>query len=156
MEKVFECTFRDPGHGSLLSNLQPYEFNLDGYILASMEGFIQSLKFKDPSEAARIRSLYGIKAWKDGQEGTNEWQRTQTVWWNGKPYNRQSNGYQDLITRAYDALAINPHFRSNLAKTEDGELRHSIGKNDTQWTLLTKSEFMYQLYRLRSSIFQDA
>ena len=32
-----------------LSNFHPHQFTIDGVECASMEGFLQSLKFKDPN-----------------------------------------------------------------------------------------------------------
>jgi len=152
--KIIECTFRSDASGRKLSNLYPYKFDLDGFHCASMEGFLQSLKTDTPGFNAALRDMSGIKAWKEGQAFTTKWQKTQTLWWQHKPYNRQSPGYQNLIKRAYDALALNEEFAKNLMLTGDDELAHSIGNNDSALTVLTQAEFLYNLYRVRSHLLQ--
>ena len=155
MTKIFECTQSDDGHGRKLSNLHAYRFTIDGRLCASMEGFLQSLKTNDEREAAFLRTLSGRQAWKEGQRFTTGWQATQTLWWDGHPIYRQSPGYQNLLNRAYDALSENQEFRLALVKTLDGELTHSIGHHDTRLTVLTKAEFMYNLYRVRSKLLEE-
>ncbi len=117
-----------------------------------MEGFLQSLKVNSVGISAHLRALKGREAWREGQQFTKAWQETQTLYWQGQPYHRQSKGYHELIKRAYDALATNEEFRMNLIKTGDGNLVHSIGHNDSTLTVLTQSEFLYNLYRVRSDL----
>ena len=154
-KNLYECTMSDSGFGRKLSNLQPYPFVIDGAQCASMEGFLQSLKVNDRDESERLRDMYGKEAWKAGQAYTSAWQATQTLWWDGQPIYRQSPGYQNLLNRAYDALSENQEFRLALMKTLDGELTHSIGHHDTRLTVLTKAEFMYNLYRVRSKLLEE-
>lgn len=148
--KQYECTFRTDGHGRKLSNLYPYQFDLDGFRCASMEGFLQSLKCNTVGGSASLRAMSGTEAWKEGQAFNRRWQESQTLYWQGTPYNRQSAGYQNLIKRAYDALSWNQQFANNLMMTGDGELMHTIGNNDSTLTVLTQSEFLFNLYRIRS------
>lgn len=153
MAKIYECTYSDSGHGKKLSNLNPYNFVLDGIKCASMEGFLQSLKTSSVGCAAGLRILHGQEAWREGQS-FNSWKDTQTLYWRREPINRQSHGYQLLLNRAYDALSENMEFRLALVETLDGELTHSIGHHDTHQTLLTKAEFMYNLYRVRAKLLE--
>lgn len=150
MKKIIECTFRSDASGRKLSNLYPHEFELDGLRCGSMEGFLQSLKCNKDREAASLRAMSGVGAWKEGQAFTRKWQESQTLYWQGTPYNRQSAGYQNLIKRAYDALAWNQQFANTLMLTGDNELAHSIGNNDSTLTVLTQAEFLFNLYRTRS------
>lgn len=150
MNKIIECSFRSDGPGKKLSNLYPHQFDLDGFRCASMEGFLQSLKCNTVGGSASLRAMSGVEAWKEGQAFTKRWQETQTLYWQGKPYNRQSAGYQNLIKRAYDALAWNQQFANTLMLTGDNELAHSIGNNDSTLTVLTQAEFLFNLYRTRS------
>jgi len=47
---------------SSLSNFSPHEFEIDGVKCASMEGFLQSLKFKDVNMQIHVCSLVGKTA----------------------------------------------------------------------------------------------
>lgn len=42
-----------------LSNFQPHAFIIDGIACASMEGFLQSLKFENPDMQAQVCTLVG-------------------------------------------------------------------------------------------------
>ena len=57
----------DIGSGSgwpsaALSNFAPHPFVIDGVECASMEGFLQSLKFKEPAMQAEVCKLVGKAA----------------------------------------------------------------------------------------------
>lgn len=145
----------DIGSGSgypsaALSNFAPYQFVFDGVECSSMEGLLQSFKFASPEMQKHVCTLVGKKAKFKGKK--KPWYKTQTLYWKGKPINRHSDGYQELITAAYDALFQNQKFRNALKATHNATLTHSIGKNKKNETILTESEFCSQLYRLRNSI----
>jgi predicted NAD-dependent protein-ADP-ribosyltransferase YbiA (DUF1768 family) len=59
---------------SALSNFAPHPFELDGVPVASMEGFLQSLKFANPDMQRHVCMLTGRAAKAKGR-GKN-WQRT--------------------------------------------------------------------------------
>ena len=44
-----------------LSNFHPHAFTIDGIACASMEGFLQSLKFENPDMQAQVCTLVGKK-----------------------------------------------------------------------------------------------
>ena len=44
-----------------LSNFHPHAFTIDGIACASMEGFLQSLKFESPDMQAQVCTLVGKK-----------------------------------------------------------------------------------------------
>jgi hypothetical protein len=67
-----------------------------------MEGFLQSLKIEDMREQERVCCLAGPIAQNMGRK--HDWRVTGTLWWRGKPYDRLSDEYQDLLDRAYQAL----------------------------------------------------
>ena len=133
---------------SALSNFAPHPFVLDGVEIASMEGFLQSLKFSNSEMQRHICTLVGFKAKVAGRE--KKWFRTQTLYWQGKEYKRDSDDYQDLLDRAYAALFQNEGFRRALLSTCDAVLTHSIGKTSQRVTVLTRSEFCGRLMRLRA------
>jgi predicted NAD-dependent protein-ADP-ribosyltransferase YbiA (DUF1768 family) len=131
-----------------LSNFAPHKFEMDGVTCASMEGFLQSLKFSNVDMQKYVCSLVGMKAKSTGKN--KAWWRTQTLYWNGAEIDRHSSEYQDLLDRAYFQLAQNSSFRKALLATKGATFTHSIGKNDSSHTILTVSEFVHRLYRIRN------
>lgn len=143
------------GAAGILSNLYPHSFQLDGIICGGMEGFIQSLKYPDPTAQMAVASLSGHKARNFGRLGLN-WMIKQELYWKGKPYARGSRQYKNLIRRAYQAcFDQNPLFRETLFHTGLDTLVHYMGNSDQTKTPLTEAEFMFELYRLRSIVQQE-
>ena len=134
-----------------LSNFAPHPFVVDGVECASMEGFLQSLKFKNPDMQREVCKLVGIKAKMTGKHKT--WWKTQTLYWQGVEYRRDSEEYQELLDRAYDALAENEGFRRALKATGNARLTHYIGKNDISHTVLTQREFCSRLMKIRKRLY---
>lgn len=135
---------------SALSNFSPHPFIIDGVQCASMEGFLQSLKFKNPDMQIEVCKLTGKAAKFKGKK--KKWWRDQVLYWQGIKYKRDSKEYQDLLTRAFDALFENESFKSALKATQNAVLTHSIGKRDIHRTVLTEREFISQLKRLRNKL----
>lgn len=133
-----------------LSNFAPHPFMFDGIKCNSMEGFLQSLKFKNPEIQEVICLMVGMQAKFKGKP--KKWWLTQTLWWKGKEVDRHSQEYQDLLTGAYNSLATNSGFKKALLATRDSSLTHSIGKNDSHHTILTEKEFCGQLLRIRKCL----
>lgn len=133
-----------------LSNFSPHPFTFDGIECASMEGLLQSFKFKDPDMQAHVCKLCGRIAKNKGSN--KKWYKTQTLYWMGVEYKRDSVEYQQLLDRAYDALAENKSFRSALLATRDSVLKHSIGKNKINCTVLTEREFVSRLTNIRTRL----
>ena len=133
-----------------LSNFAPHPFVIDGVECASMEGFLQSLKFKEPAMQAEVCKLVGKAAKFKGKK--KKWWKTQTLYWNGVEYARDSEDYQELLDRAFDALAQNTGFQKALLATNNSTLTHSIGKSKEQETVLTKQEFCSRLMKIRNTL----
>ena len=133
-----------------LSNFAPHPFVLDGVEIASMEGFLQSLKFKNIDMQKYVCTLVGKAAKYKGKN--KKWWQTQTLYWQGKEYKRDSKEYQLLLNRAYNALYQNEGFKKALKASKPSILTHSIGKNDESKTVLTQSEFCGRLMKLRMGI----
>ena len=133
-----------------LSNFSPHEFELDGVRCASMEGFLQSLKFKSVDMQEEVCKLIGVKAKYRGKR--KKWWKDQILYWRGLPYYRHSDEYQELITRAYDAMAKNKKFQKAIIASKGAVYSHSMGKNDANKTILTEKEFCGQLNRVRENI----
>jgi len=138
---------------SALSNFapHPFVFTWKGFTVEcnSMEGLLQSLKFKNPEMQKEVCKLVGHEAKMKGKN--KNWYTSQTLWWNGQPIDRHSNEYQELLDAAYEALSQNDSFRKALLSTE-GILTHSIGKSDANKTVLTKTEFCGRLMKIRNKL----
>ena len=132
-----------------LSNFAPHPFVIDGVDCNSMEGFLQSLKFKSPEMQAEVCKLVGYAAKRKGKK--KNWYQTQTLYWRGKEIKRDSQEYQDLLDRAYEALFKNEKFKKALWATNSARLTHSIGKNKINETVLTTREFCSRLMKLRDN-----
>ena len=130
-----------------LSNFAPHPFVIDGVQCASMEGFLQSLKFESVDMQEYVCTLVGKAAKKKGRK--KNWQQSQTLYWRGVPMKRDSDDYQKLLDRAYEALNENTGFRKALEATGNATLTHSIGKNKISETVLTTREFCSRLTKLR-------
>jgi predicted NAD-dependent protein-ADP-ribosyltransferase YbiA (DUF1768 family) len=111
-----------------LSNFAPHPFRVDGVECNSMEGFLQSLKFKNPEMQKYVCTLVGKEAKFKGKP--KRWFITQTLWWQGKEIDRHSQEYQDLLWKAYNELFKNSGFRNALLASGRSSLTHSIGKTD--------------------------
>ena len=141
----------DKGYPSAaLSNFAPHPFVIDGVECASMEGFLQSLKFSNPEMQKEVCKLVGKAAKFKGKK--KKWFRTQTLFWQGKEMKRDSQEYQDLLDRAYEALSQNEGFKRALLATGDATLTHSIGKQKITETVLTTREFCSRLTKLRQKL----
>ena len=131
-----------------LSNFSPHPFIFDGIEIASMEGFLQSLKFKNPEMQKYVCTLVGRAAKFKGKD--KKWYREQILYWQGKEFKRDSKEYQILLNRAYNALyQQNEGFRKALEASKPGILTHSVGKTNENETVLTQSEFCGRLMKLR-------
>ena len=130
-----------------LSNFSPHPFVIDDIKCNSMEGFLQSLKFKSPEMQEHVCTLVGFGAKTKGRD--KKWWKTQTLWWRGMEIDRHSEEYQQLLNRAYNALYDNTGFKKALVASGKSVLKHSIGKSNPQKTILTVKEFCSRLTYLR-------
>jgi hypothetical protein len=137
------------GVAARLSNFTARSFIFDGVECASMEGLLQAFKYHDTNAQKYTCTLVGIAAKRKGKGRNKRWQSLQMLWWNDITYKRKSDNYQDLLTRAYDALNTNEQFRKDLEASGDAVFTHNIGHNDESKTVLTEREFCRQLHRLR-------
>ncbi len=136
-----------------LSNFTPHPFIIDGVECNSMEGFLQSLKYKNPEIQKEVCKLVGKKAKFKGKR--KKWWKHQVLYWNGKEYDRHRFDYQVLLTRAFMALANNEKFKRALLATENASLTHNIGKKNPHRTVLTRSEFIRRLEYIREKLQKD-
>lgn len=130
-----------------LSNFAPHPFEMDGVHCSSMEGFLQSLKFESQDMQQHVCTLVGMAAKQKG--AGKKWYRTQTLYWKGKEYKRDSEDYQLLLNKAYNRLFENTGFKNALMATNNAVLTHSLGKSKKSETILTAKEFCSRLTHLR-------
>ena len=133
-----------------LSNFTPHPFLFDGVECSSMEGLLQSFKFKDINMQIEVCKLVGRAAKFKGKK--KKWWKEQILYWQGKEYKRDSDEYQELLDRAFAALATNSGFQKALLATGNAVLTHSIGKNKINETVLTKQEFCSRLMKIRKEL----
>lgn len=134
---------------NVLSNMCSNGFRFDGMACSSMEGFLQSLKRKELDKQRQICSMKGGNARK---MSVASWQTDQIVWWKGQAIDRQSEDYQTLIRRAYQAMfEQSERFRSALMQTRGITLVHTSGEPSSYKTILTPSELCGILMDMRDS-----
>ena len=136
---------------SALSNFAPHPFVLDGVKIASMEGFLQCLKFSNPEMQKHVCTLVG-RAAKSKGHGKN-WQRRGILYWQGREIDRFSDEYQALLDRAFEVMyTTNDSARKALLLTGNSTLQHSKGKRSPRETILTRSEFCSRLTGMRDRL----
>ena len=133
-----------------LSNFSPHPFVFDGVECNSMEGLLQSFKFSNPDIQKEVCKMVGKQAKFKGKK--KKWWKDQTLYWQGKSFARDSEEYQDLLDRAFEALATNNSFKKALLATGNATLTHSMGKSRPEETVLTKQEFCSRLMKLRDRL----
>lgn len=147
MTKIFEIRSNFSYPSNMLSNFYPHHFVFDGVFCSSMEGLLQSLKFSDVNEQLHVAKLVGKMA---HDKGKSKRIKNQTLYWKGKPFNRHSDGYNNLLYNAYYSMAFQcPDFKTALLATNDCVLSHKTGHNDPFTTILTETEFVDILTEMR-------
>ena len=147
--KALDIWSKSPYPANVLSNLCSNGFRFEGVLCGSMEGFLQSLKYQNIDKQRQICSMKGKNA---KNMTSTHWQTDQIVWWKGIAINRQSQDFQDLICRAYQAMfEQNERFRIALMSTRGMKLYHSQGEQNSFKTILTESEFCSTLTEIRES-----
>lgn len=132
-----------------LSNFTFHRFVFDGVVCNSMEGFLQSLKYKNVDKQKEICLMTGIDAKKAGSK-KYLWKVRKRIFWLGKAYGPFSDDLQRLIDDAYRAcLEQSEEFRNALQAVGKNRITHSIGKNDSRKTILTEYHFVRRLEYLK-------
>lgn len=149
MDRVIDIYSKGEYPADCLSNFYPHAFVIDGVFCASMEGFLQSLKYKSRKRQRAVCALVGKAAKKKGKHKFF-WRVSGNLYWNGVRVKRQSTAFSELLMRAYLEMYLQcPAFRAALAASEGKELTHSIGGSDPKRTVLTEKEFIACLVLLR-------
>lgn len=132
---------------SSLSNFAPHAFVFDGVECASMEGLVQAFKYSNEDMQVEVCKLVGLAAKNKGRN--KDWKAKQTLYWKGVEYKRESDEYQKLLDRAYDALYTNEKFMNALIHAGDAVFTHTMGRAEEKETVLTRSEFCSRITKLR-------
>lgn len=132
-----------------LSNFAEHHFVIDGVSCNSMEGFLQSLKYKSPKTQLKICLKVGTEAKLAGKK-RKFWKVSKKVYWQGKHMSLFSDELQILIDRAYLACFEQcPEYRKALLDTGNEALFHSIGERNGAKTILTEYNFIRRLDTLK-------
>ncbi|MCR5837195.1 MAG: hypothetical protein K6G88_11865 [Lachnospiraceae bacterium] len=135
--------------GNELSNFARHPFELDGVKIASMEGFLQALKYRNEENQKLVCSLSGEEAKRAGKYKFM-WKMTQFLHWQGRDYELFSDNLQILIDRAYEAMyEQSEEFRKALVATGSEVLTYEIGIQQMDKTVLTEYHFVRRLEKLR-------
>ncbi len=148
---VLMISYMSDGLEKALSNLNSYPFIFYGKQFTSMEGFLQSQKTSNVVVQEKFATLFGIEAWQEGQK-YNDWKDTQILSARGRSFFRDSGEYQVLLCQSYDALF---HYSEELRNALYASLPFALdhdGKTDIRDSVLTKHEYLFQLYRLRAKL----
>jgi len=132
-----------------LSNFYPHEFFMDGVRCGSMEGFLQSLKYRSQKKQRTVCALCGKEAKRRGQYKIL-WRLFGVCHWGGVPYKRNSDEFKALVMRAYREMhSQNEGFRAALSAADGKRLLHTLGGKNKRKTILTEAEFISCLEQLR-------
>ncbi len=132
-----------------LSNFASHPFTLDGVVCASMEGFLQALKYKSPEKQREICALTGKRA-KEAGKGKFLFKLTGSLFWQGQRIRRRREEYTRLVRRAYEAMLLESEdFRLALICAQDRPLTHTLGKRTRLLTVLTERELIDHLNAMR-------
>jgi hypothetical protein len=135
---------------SALSNMFPYTFYFHGFKVASVEGFLQSLKHQDPSMQQEVFNYYGKDAYHlRAASFINDWRKTGILYFNKEEISRFSIEYQKLLNELYLSLLSNRFFVNTLKYTGEKELIHSDGNLDPNETILTSKEYILRIEYMR-------
>lgn len=136
--------------GHVLANFPAFPFVLDGTALASVEGFVQGIKFPEHHRSRDAAFLsWGEVAKRLGSDAERI-----SVWWNGVRIAYGSDEHHRLIARAIRAkFAFNEGARLALKATAGLVLQHDIGP-ELPTTSLPAAVFCRILAELRDELLQ--
>lgn len=139
-----------------LSTPFPHNFTFHGIKIRSVEGFLQSLKYKDEKTKQHLINCYGSEVCFLRSSNFDENLKDEGyLYFEGKKIDRYDIEYQELLNELYLSLCSNSTFESSLRATGDRELLYSTGIEDPTKTLLTSREFADRLKIIRNAILLD-
>lgn len=133
----------------ILSNLYPYKFEYFGKMASSVEAILQSLKYEDDVVRHACYDYFGIDSWHLRGMKPFEWQKDGILYTDRGPIDRFSEDYQIFLDDLYYLVFQNPLYQNNLLTSGTKKLDHTNGENDSNLTILTRTEYISRLYALR-------
>lgn len=133
----------------MLSNFSKGRFFIDGIEMASVEGFVQGVKFPvgDTRRDITFR-MAGFEAKKIGNEAREF--GYEFVWWQGKAIKYGSTEHYKLNERAIRAkFEQNSEAMVALLSTKGKKITHELGGEESSTTCLPKAVFCDILTRIR-------
>lgn len=140
---------RDSYLARILSNLFPCEFWFKGYKFASVEGFFQSLKFKNKKAQKLVFKMSGLDACLVKGAMDYDWRENGILWFLGKQFDRNSREYENLIDELYVSALQNPIFVQALKNVGEKDILHTIGCEDKNQSVFSRQEFEFELNCLK-------
>ena len=138
----------DDWRGYALANFPLAPFELDGVVLASVEGFLQGIKFPpgDPARAAAFLA-HSIAAKRRGEAAERR-----SVWWNGRTLEYGSSEHHRLLARGIRAkFNQNAGLRLALGASAGLTIIHDVGP-ESPTTSLPATVFCRILVELRDEL----
>lgn len=162
-DKVFEAdSFINTGYGAknsiskVLSNLYPHAFKFRGKRVASIEGVLQGIKYKDKKMQNRVLALHGLDAYHSRACNREDfWGDDGVLYWQGKEIRRNSQAYQEFLDELYLSACDCPIYKKALLSTGEKYLMHHIGCEDETQTVLTRYEYELRMNCLRDFLKQN-
>ena len=134
------------GFALRLHNRQERHFVFDDVVCGSLEGVLQSLKFPDSAVQEEICGLSGREAYEAGMDPG--WKETQTLYWRGEAYARESAEYDCLMDRLYQAVYDqDPQFRLDVNLLKGAKLYLKKGSSCRANHVQTRAELFWELLR---------
>lgn len=141
-------------YAKVLSNLFPYKFIFRGKEMGSIEGFFQGIKFRDINMQNLVITYSGLDSNNVKVASDCEWKKDGIVYWQGKPINRFSEEYDNIVDELYISAIQNPLYR-NVLKKCDKPIIHAIGEKEKEDTVFTRYEFEKQLNCLKDFLKEE-
>lgn len=156
-EKIFEgenfinISFKSrTSIAKILSNLFPYSFKFKGKKVASIEGVLQAIKYKDKKTQNLVLKYSGLDAYHTrGCNNYDFWGNTGLLYWQGKEIKRNSKEYQTFLDELYLSALKNLLYKRALISSGNKYLIHHIGRDNINETVLTRYEYESRLYYIR-------
>ncbi|CAK7021614.1 hypothetical protein NJI34_07290 [Pseudomonas sp. S 311-6] len=135
--------------GQALSNFGLSPFIFQGKLFASIEGFIQGIKF--PESDSRREQAFRLSGWEAKQLGDTA--DRSGAYWNGGCLAYGSSGHHQLIGDAIRArIEQSPGLQAVLRSTAGAELVHVTGHVESPTTSLPATVFLQILNELRAGL----
>lgn len=138
----------------MLDPSAPVRFEIDGVKCASLDGFVESLKFERIIDQKNISKRVGNDARKRGIEKDNPGNQKadRMLYWQGDTFKRNGKTFNRLLARVFREMAKNARYQAALMATQDADFRYPKGKTNKKDTVLTKKELTDNLKKLRAEL----